>query len=181
MAGISVQAHFSSHYRPRTIINAESADLTVAFALDYTSAGERLTRSASKDRYLAIPLDGNPLEASRELYRALRTHNASSLNIAGNGLATLAKFDWDQQRANQWVYDVLSPVVEHWPLALVRSGGQTGADLAGLVAAHALGVDVIALLPKGLLQRHADGVDVRNTTVDIRRQIEEGAAELHRS
>lgn len=112
-----------------------------------------------------------PLEAARLLYKALRFHNAKTLNIAGNGIYTLQE-SCAQEALNQWLFDVISIVHRHWPLAAVRSGGQTGVDLAGLVAAYALGVwRVISLLPRGYVQRGADKVDREHTTKQIRAQI----------
>ena len=169
---LTIQAHPSSSYAPRTYINAQQADLTVAFAVDYSTAGERLTHKAAKGRYVAIPLGGDPIEAARSLYRALRHHKARSLNVAGNGIYTLAKAGWTQEAVNKWVYQVLAQTSAHWPLEAVRSGGQTGVDLAGVVAAHALGLDALALLPAGYLQRHEDKVDRSRTRADLQECIE---------
>ena len=44
----------SPRYHDRTVINASWADLTVAFAIDFGTAGERLTRKAAGDRYLPV-------------------------------------------------------------------------------------------------------------------------------
>ena len=67
---------------------------------------------------------------------------------------------------------------EHWPLKHVRSGGQTGVDMAGVTAAHALGIDVLALLPKGFVQRATDKVDRQFSEAVIRAQVLAGAAQL---
>lgn len=175
---IEIQQHSESSYAPRTQVNASRAGLTVAFAVDYSTAGERLTKKMAGIRYASIPLEGEPLEAARLLYRSLRVHDARSLNIAGNGIYTLAS-SWTQASVNQWVYDVLAIVHQHWPLESIRSGGQTGVDIAGLVAGYALGVErVTALLPHGYIQRGADGVDREHTAQEIRVQIEQGASEL---
>ena len=50
----------SSSYAPRTQVNASSADLTVAFATDYATAGERLTMKMAGYRYVAVPLELDP-------------------------------------------------------------------------------------------------------------------------
>lgn len=160
------------------MVNASWADLTVAFALDYNSAGERLTCKAAGDRYAAIPLGGDPLESARELYRHLRAHQAKRLNVAGNGLATLARFGWNQAMADDWLYRVLATTTEHWRLEVVRSGGQTGVDLAGLAAAHALGIPAVAFLPKGFRQRLATGEDITQSAAAVREQIVSSAKRL---
>jgi hypothetical protein len=175
---LTVQAHLSASYSPRTYANAQAADLTAAFAVDFDTAGERLTRKAAKERYIAIPFGGDPVDAARALYRALRQHDAHTLNIAGNGIYTLSHAGWDQSAVNTWVYAVLATVAAHWPLTFVRSGGQTGVDIAGVAAAHALGIEAMALLPKGYLQRGTDKIDRQNTGFAIREQIEGFAREL---
>lgn len=67
---------------------------------------------------------------------------------------------------------------QHWPLTSCRSGGQTGVDEAGVVAAHALGIPSLALLPKGFIQRGTDKIDRPHTAEQIRAKIEHGAALL---
>lgn len=175
MAVITVQADPSRHYKPRTLINAKQSDLTLALAKDYNTAGERLTYAASMHRHARITLGDDPLASARMLYRYLRQHRVSTLNIAGNGLATLSRYRWDQAMVNAWTFEVLAHVLPHWPLTLIRSGGQTGADIAGLVAGYALGVDVLAYMPAGYRQRDANGQDFQNTPGQIEQQIRAGA------
>lgn len=175
---LQILEHTSSSYGPRTYVNAKSAELTVAFAADFTTAGERLTHKAAGDRYLSIPLEEDPLQAARVLYKALRDGGAHTLNVAGNGIYTLARHGWTQERVNAYLYAVLAKVHEHWPLHHVRSGGQTGVDLAGVVAAYALGIDAEALLPKGFVQRGTDKVDRAVGEAGVRAQVESGAAVL---
>lgn len=175
---LQVLQHKSSSYSPRTAENALGADLTVAFAQDYSTAGERLTKKMAGAKFVAVPLGQPPVEAARLLYKALKYHDARVLNVAGNGIYTL-QANWTQSSLNQWVYQVLALVHKHWPLETVRSGCQTGADLAGLVAAYACGVrKVIALLPHGFIQRGADGIDREHSQSEIREQILAGARAL---
>lgn len=175
---LEVLEHASASYSPRTYANAHGADLTVAFAVDFETAGERLTHKASAGRYVGIPLASEPLAAARLLYKALRGHNAHSLNVAGNGIYTLAKHGWSQDRVNEYVHAVLAKVHEHWPLERIRSGGQTGIDIAGVAAAHALGINATAFLPHGFIQRGIDKKDVVHSADQIRTQIEQYAARL---
>jgi hypothetical protein len=169
---LTVEEHSSSSYSPRTYANAKGADLTVAFAVDFSTAGERLTHKAAGDRYLGIALEGCPIVAARRLFAELRARNAKTLNVAGNGIYTLAKAGWSQEQVNAWVFEALAKIAEHWPLTLVRSGGQTGVDIAGVAAAHALGLDALALLPAGCIQRFEDQVDRPHSQHEIRGQIE---------
>lgn len=178
---LEVLEHSLASYPPRTRENAAKADLTVAFAVDFDTHGERLTRKAAGTRYVAISLDRDPIEAARILYAALRRFNATTLNVAGNSLPTLLVRGWTQTRADQFVFDVLAACTTHWKLASIRSGGQTGIDLAGVTAACALGIPAIALLPKGFLQRGTDNKDFTQDAQSVRRQIESGVERLKES
>lgn len=178
---LEVLEHASGSYPPRTRENASKADLTVAFAVDFDTHGERLTRKAAGTRYVAISLDSDPIEAARILYAALRRFQATTLNVAGNSLPTLLGRGWTQARADQFVLDVLATCSKHWKLDSIRSGGQTGIDLAGVTAACILGIPAIALLPKGFLQRGADNKDFTQDAQSVRRQIESGVERLKQS
>jgi hypothetical protein len=179
-AELRLCTHKSVHYAPRTEANAQAADLTVAFALDFATGGERLTRKAAGERYLGIDLrrETCPVTAARLLYRALRPLPGRQLNIAGNGLFSLAAHGWDQPRIDAFVYQVLRTVHRHLPLASIRSGGQTGADLAGLAAGVALGLHTVGLWPLGFVQRDVNGKDVRRSPASLRAQIEAAASRL---
>ena len=55
----------------------------------------------------------------------------------------------------------------------IYSGGQTGTDMAGAVAAWYLSIPACITLPKGFVQRHEDGVDVQHSKEFIIQSIEE--------
>lgn len=172
----------SSTYRPRTKHNADAADITIALAEDYTTAGERLTRNVAGDtRYLPLPIRRKSIESARDLYRQLRERGLHNpiINVAGNGIYTLKYYDWTQSKVNRYLYRVLVRVHEHWPIKKVVSGGQTGVDIAGIVAATALGIDATATLPKGYVQRDIDGNDKPHTKTQILAQITNGVAFLN--
>jgi len=179
---LKILEHSSSAYSPRTYHNAKTADLTIALAEDYSTAGEKLThKAAGEDKYLALPLYGDtkdPIQAARVLYKVLRDRNLKEpvLNVAGNGIYTLDKKGWTQDAANLHLLLLLSKVHQHWPLKQVVSGGQTGIDLAGIVAAYALGIDAVATLPNGFIQRGPDKRDVTHSSDQIRKQVEDGAS-----
>jgi hypothetical protein len=175
---LTIRAHSLRGYGPRTRFNANAATLTVAFAHDFNTAGERLTRSAAGDRYLAVPLLSDSVEASRRLFVALRPFAHRVLNVAGNGLHSLARQDIKQEAVNAWVLDVIERVHRHLPLHQIVCGGQTGVDIAGAIAGQVLGIDTCVTLPPGFQQRHADGLDVCHTELEIRGQIEAGAEAL---
>lgn len=180
---LTILEHKSSSYAPRTYENAHKADVTIAIAVDYNTAGERLTHKAAGEKYLKLdPVEWNPTNTARMLWRRLNRimKYYPSINVAGNGIYTLSKYGWDQEQANEYVYRMLSKLYEHFPIGELRSGGQTGVDLAGGVAGVALGIPTTLLLPKGFKQRHEDGVDVLHTEEEIREQIMAGVSALKR-
>lgn len=177
---LEIIAHRSRSYPPRTFENAGAAALTLALATDFSSAGERLTKKAAGDRYLGLPLSLDSLSAARQLYAALKRTGIQRpvLNIAGNGIYTLAKSGWTQASVNRHLFEILSPVHEHLGLSLVVSGGQTGIDLAGGVAAHALGIPARMTLPAGFLQRGLHHRDVERSEREIRAEVLAASEEL---
>jgi hypothetical protein len=185
--------HESAQYKPRTVHNAHTADLTVAFAEDFTSAGEKLTKREAGKRYVAIPLSTDPLVAARMLYAACKKHNVSTLNVAGNGIYSLSG-EWapglltnDQKlktldeaklvnefqvSLNQWVYMVIAKVHEFWPLTNLISGGQTGADWAGGIAGEAIGLNVTMTFPKHCLQRDEHHKDFTQPVEMVQKKVD---------
>jgi hypothetical protein len=166
-----LDTHPTRGYAARTQANASLADLTVAFAVDFHTAGERLTRKCAADNYLALPLDRPALENARQLYRSLRDRESRRLNIAGNGLYTLAAHRWSQAAINAYVHEVLATVHAHLPLTSIRSGGQTGVDTAGLIAGLRLGLPTTGLYPPGYLTRDASGNDHRHSPDVLRADL----------
>lgn len=158
-------------YAPRTRLNAK-ADLTIAIARDYDTAGERLTRRVVHENgkaFCEVPYDhvAHGFGASEVVDRLnalgeVLGRDAVSVNIAGNGLYTLRESRQEQVDAH--VYRLLGAVVEHPALrvriASVCSGGQTGLDEAGVKAAILLGIPARIIAPKGWLFRGANGRDL---------------------
>jgi hypothetical protein len=159
----------TSGYRNRTIKNA-SADATIAIAVDFNSAGEKLTKSSvlnQKKKY--IPIDANNLEVTPErvdkIVDELNSVNANTLNIAGNGLYTM-KGKYTQKQVDDFTYELLNQVLNSPNLKTkiesIRSGGQTGFDEAGIKAGIRLGLPTIILAPKGWTFRDVNGKDISN-------------------
>jgi hypothetical protein len=190
---MKIVEHESTQYKPRTVHNAHTADLTVAFAEDFSSAGEKLTKREAGDRYVAIHLSTDPLVAARMLYAACKKHNVSTLNVAGNGIYSLSgewsqgqlsdkqKFEYldegsiineFQVSLNQWVYMVISKVHEFWPLTNLISGGQTGADWAGGIAGEAIGLNVTMTFPKHCLQRDEHHKDFTQSIATVQKKVD---------
>lgn len=178
MRELIIKEHTSSSYAPRTYHNAAQG-CTLAIATDFTTAGEKLTHKAAKGRIVQI--DGkNPdvVLAARNLYSILRKNDCHTVNVAGNGIYTLKKFGVTQEMANQFVYEILKLVNTHWPIKQIVSGGQTGMDIAGLVAGCALDIETIGMWPKGLIMRFEDGKDVSMTEEKIKTMVYYGVREL---
>lgn len=168
---LTINEHTSSSYGPRTFYNANYAGLTMAIAADFTTAGEKLTHKAAKDKYLAIPIETQPIEAARKLYSAMKRRGTHTLNVAGNGIYTLAQHGWAQDEANDLLFSIINQVQEYWRIEEVVSGGQTGIDIAGIVAAHAIGINAIATLPKGFIQRAEDKIDRQHSKEEIEQYV----------
>lgn len=171
----------SDKYSPRTWHNASSAHLTVAIADDFTTSGEKLTHKAAGDRYVAIPFGSDALQGARELFKHMRYFEGSILNVAGNGIYTFKKRGRSQDDVNAYTLSIMSPVHQHRPFSKVLSGGQTGADLSGIVAAIVLGIPAEMTMPYGLVQRHEDGIDRTHTVDEIVEQVMQGVARLQAS
>lgn len=167
--------HSSPYYTGRTGLNARGADLTVACAADYSTAGERLTERLAeergKERYLRLPLYLDPDEAAERLIERMEQTGARSLNIAGNGVYTLHEKGWSQERLDAWMAETLRLAHQRAPLSFVLSGGQTGADFSGAVAAAALGVPAVITLPKGFIQRGLNGFDAPQRPEDLAERL----------
>lgn len=171
MSKIAILEHSSSSYAPRTYANAAKGDVTIALAVDYSTAGERLTHKAAGDKYLALPLSDYWLENARTLFKHIPKHSLLTINVAGNGIYTLAKHGWTQEEVNVQIFCMFEQVHQHKPIGKIVSGGQTGVDIAGGWAGVKLGIDVELLLPKGFKQHHEDGIDLCHTREEIMEQL----------
>lgn len=156
-------------YKVRTIKNA-SADATIAIAIDFNSAGEKLTKQSvvfQKNKYIPIRL--NTLKITDELVEFvidnLNEVKAKTLNIAGNGIYIFNKI-YTQDQLDVYVYTLLSKVLLSNKLLtkieLIRSGGQTGIDESGAKAGIKLNIPTIVLAPKGWKFRDISGKDISN-------------------
>lgn len=177
---LNVKEHSSEKYPPRTYYNATSADLTIAFAVDLNTAGEKLTHKAAGEKYIGFLLtdETDTLIVARELYSRMKKNNVKTINIAGNGIYTLAGHQCSQDFMNQFVYEILAKVHQFMPIQKIYTGGQTGVDLAGAVCGYALGIPTEVTLPKGFKQRFEDNVDVNGTKEGVIEQITTGAVTL---
>lgn len=171
-------------YSERTRHNAEHSSITVACAVDFGTAGERLTTAAAGSKHFGVPVSPGSLNAAyaltyaRRIFSRLRGASRPVVNIAGNGMYTLNHFSITQPEVDAFVFWLLQPVHEHLPLGGVVCGGQTGFDIAGAAAALALGIPCTINAPLGCTQRGPDGIDRPVSQAAIRAQVEAAAAAL---
>lgn len=161
-----------SNYQHRTFLNIELSEATLVFAVDLTTPGEKCTKNyasvCEKKLFSFVIGENGRLDNSNRgvLSSALeyiKNNNITILNIAGNGIYTFSAHGITQQRVNELVYNVLKYLIDNGcNLKKVRSGGQTGADEAGLVAGDKLGLETVSFCPKGWRFRTADGKDVKS-------------------
>ncbi len=181
---LTLKQHSSSDYGPRTRHNASSAQLTIAFAADLTTAGEMLTKKAASGAYLGFLIKKEDIEnpdyidaVSKEISSNFNDRGGSTLNVAGNGIYTLNEWSITQSDINFFIYQVLQNVIKNTKIQCVLSGGQTGVDIAAAVAAQALGFPAIITFPKGFLQRDVNKIDKRYKEEQIRSMVESMSAE----
>lgn len=170
MTTLTILEHPSAKYGPRTRRNAAVADVTAAFAADYRTAGEVLTKKAAGLKYVAISLLGQ--HGADQFVRFVHPRLGDRpcvVNIAGNGINTFYKYGWDQIKINTEIHRILK--LTHWPIRQIICGGQTGADIAGAVAGVALGIPVEIMMPKGFRQRNAAGIDIYTSEQFVRQQV----------
>jgi len=166
---IQFEEEQSSGYANRTRKNA-SADVTLAFAADFNTAGEKLTKNSVLNQgkkyvnfNIATVKQSDFVNAS-DIVKQLNEVNATSINIAGNGIYTLKNYEWTQEQLDQYIYELLRDVINNKdlknPITLIRTGGQTGVDEAGGKAGIKLGIPTKILAPKGWLFRNINNKDV---------------------
>ena len=153
-------------YAQRTRENASRTDLTLAFAADFNTPGELVTARAAKGRIVQQPLNGGmgPEQAADGIWDCLTDEERSrplAINIAGNGASTFIKHGVRQPLVDSMVHDTLA-ILQTRGLKISRivSGGQTGADEAGIKAAVALGIPAEVNAPQKWMMRGEDGQDV---------------------
>lgn len=167
---IELLEHTSSYYGPRTWHNAKQG-VTLAFAVDHTTAGERLTAKAAATKGIvyidALSGAGELHRGAQRLYKKLKDEDCRVLNVAGNGIYTFAKHGWTQPLVNAMMHYVIETVHQHWRIDKIVSGGQSGADIAGLIIAERLGIPSTGMWPKGYKMRFENGVDILHTQDQI--------------
>lgn len=164
-------------YQARTEINAREADVTIAIAVNFNSPGEKLTKQfVKKYNRLYIPVSpyGDITEKAVKIVALINEtfENKNvpiTLNIAGNGIATL-NGSLTQEQCDDFTYNLLFLIKNNVNLKpkikMIRSGGQTGFDEAGIKAGLKLKIDTVAYFPKGYRIKDLDG-DKTQTRAEV--------------
>lgn len=163
-------------YKNRTIKNA-SADVTIALAADFNTAGEKLTKNSVRNQNnLYIPVSLDVFQSNDVVHNTFDDIAKSiisldkkdiTLNIAGNGIYTLKDtYMQNQKSVDYFVLVLIKEVIKRLDgkvsISLIRSGGQSGADEAGAKAGLKLGIPTLVLSPKGWRYRNELSQDIMN-------------------
>ena len=186
---VTISEDTSSSYSNRTKLNAEQTDATIALAVNFNTTGEKATKEAAGKKYVKALYGGkSQLKTAETIVDNLKNqgllqvdeeksteghpvYKPISLNIAGNGLATLAHYYASQNKSSEEVQkavdnEVLGILQAMQSLGVqiskIQSGGQTGVDEAGIKAAQKLGIEASIIAPKGFKFRDASGIDHSN-------------------
>lgn len=150
-------------YAARTAHNIMKCGVTIAFATDFKTKGELLTKKLCEQyKKPYIPVDFNNKELSDERVNRIanwfHTHDRSGvINIAGNGIYSLNETQDELNRFMESFFEKLEWCIG---IDLIISGGQTGFDEAGIVAADWMGYDCEVNAPKGWCFRNKQGKDI---------------------
>lgn len=172
---INILEHSSEKYAPRTYANGKVAQATVAIATDLTTPGEITTKKAAGSKYIGFHYgkDSCPKEFGNKLGLFMKSLKANTLNVAGNGIYTLSKHGVTQEEINLFVTKMIYHANMVTKIEKIHTGGQTGVDIAGAVAAFNLDIDAEVLMPRGLIQRDKNKIDKSYTKDAILKQIEQ--------
>lgn len=165
----------SGGYGYRTYKNA-SADVTLAFAVDFSTAGERLTAkavSAMGKLYIPMSIDAwadDPGKMHWDIIDAARGIaglglDSVAINVAGNGIYTMAKHGLSQEDIDHVIAVFMQALRQKLDsmgvkIRSIQSGGQTGVDEAGIKAAIEMNIPAMVIAPKGWLFRNTKGKDM---------------------
>lgn len=168
-------SHFTESrggYPVRTDENAEWSDITLGMGIDFTTNGEFRTAEAAgaivdrKEKtikpagkylqmefYIGSPQNDGELTPNysaldKVVSKAKKLGKPIKLNIGGNGIYTFK--DSTQEDVNEGVLAALKYLIDKGvQIEEVRSGGQSGVDEAGILAAQSLGLPWSVHAPKG--------------------------------
>lgn len=180
MKNLTLQLSDRVGYVPRTGENVAQSDVTLAIASDFSTAGERLTLKIARAYHkpiVQVPHYTPDLMLHVGKFISVMNRDGNrglTLNGAGNGVYTLpSKTQAEADRfALLFLQTALNSPDRAFTLALVRSGGQTGYDVAIVKAALSLGVPALIHCARSVdgkfLIRAEDGRDYGLTEAEYR-------------
>ena len=175
--------------------NADWSDVTISFATNFNTWGEIGTKNDAGNKFIPVSMFfGTPeddyvfvnssvedLDAKRILEaikkQGLPTKNIK-LNIAGNGIYEFKPNERNltQEEFNDYVTKVIQELQKLGvTISEIRSGGQTGADEAGIIAAIRLGIKATVVAPKGFEYRDINRQNIKDKESFIARFTQEEA------
>lgn len=154
----------NNSYPSRTRENANWSDITIALAQDFNTAGEKLTKRAAGNKYVSSVLAAESNDASEiaeNLYNQIKTKGKTDnlkINIAGNGIYSMKQ---SQSYYNDLMTQILMELQDKGvTISEIRSGGQTGIDEAGIIAAQRLGIPNEVHSTANFMFRDKSGKDI---------------------
>lgn len=168
---ITFQEHKETGYAMRTWENARLSDLTIAFAIDFNTPGELLTRKAAYGKCEQISILDLLADDNVPAYYIIEKYNVphiKRINIAGAGIYNLKKV-LDQKTVDDLIFHFIKNLHVNMDCFSIRSGGQTGVDEAALKAGDEPGLETICLAPKHWMFRNIDGKDICNEIAFLKR------------
>lgn len=164
----------SDRYPVRTKENAEWSDITLALAIDFNTPGEKLTKKVAGNKYISSYPTGDLNYVIGELLKQIKDNNLPTnnikLNIAGNSINSLVKDEIEsdflsQEDVNKVVTEIIRGLINSGiTISEIRSGGQTGIDEAGIIAAQRLGIPNEVHTTANFSFRDKSGKDISNET-----------------
>lgn len=152
----------------------------MAFALDFSTRGEKLTKELCKGYNklyvpVALPLtimaskfsiETSRLDAIAEFISKNTNQQSLDINIAGNGIYGLP---YEQEDLDKWMrsffVDFRMASFNLFTINSSSNGGQSGSDEAGGKATASLGIKTTIRSPKGWRFRNKQGKDISNETL----------------
>lgn len=154
----------NNSYPSRTRENADWSDITIALAQDFNTAGEKLTKRVAGNKYVSGDLSAESNDASEiaeSLYNQIKSRGKTDnlkINIAGNGIYSMKQ---NQSYYNDLVTQILKNLLDRGIIiSEIRSGGQTGIDEAGIIAAQRLGIPNEVHSTANFMFRDKSGKDI---------------------
>jgi len=137
---------------------------------EYSRDGVKLYHQFKKVNYADYQIDKwyiSPYEEFKN-YNEFGNSYKIELNIAGNGLYTMRRA-LTQKQCDEFTIELLNKVVNHPNLKnkikLIRSGGQTGFDEAGIKAGIKLNIPTLIYAPRGWRIKMLDGKDISDEQI----------------